>query len=137
MSSARRTICGPEVLPRLQGQGPVRRDDGEAGGGAQERRPVRRVVRGGPRGEWKFMSLRCSMIFCADFSMKTHYFDEFSMKFMFFLFFHAFKDKAQCDAMTEKLVEAHKNGGPYDEWCAEVRLGNCRPGFRVGGVASR
>ena len=35
-------------------------------------------------------------------------------------FFHAFKDKAQCDAMTEKLVEAHKNGGPYDEWCAEV-----------------
>merc|ERR1719327_821314 len=35
-------------------------------------------------------------------------------------FFHAFKDKAQCDEMTEKLVEAHKNGGPYDEWCAEV-----------------
>jgi len=35
-------------------------------------------------------------------------------------FFHAFKDKEECNAMTKKLVEAHDKDGPYDDWCAEV-----------------
>ena len=53
-------------------------------------------------------------------------------------FFHAFKDKEECNAMTEKLVKAHEKDGPYDDWCAEVpnaRRGDRRAALRWAALA--